>query len=566
MGVGYVALLKGTMSEAELHILKQRMWQGALNKARRGDLFGRVPIGYVRTAAGQTEMNPDEQVRGIVRLVFNLYDRLGTIHGVLRHLVRAGVQLPFRVHTGPDKGQVEWRRPNQSTLKNILSHPIYAGAYVYGRSCPNPQTRQRRRCPKLLPRDEWLVLLRDRLPAYITWQEYEANQERMRQNRSRRDSRGSVRRGRALVAGLVVCGRCGSRMSTQYCGPASQPRYFCTAKQTAYGEPRCQSLAARVLDDEVVRLTWDALSPAALEVSLRVAQDIQSQRAEAEGHWRKRLERAAYEAERAARQYRAVEPENRLVARTLEAAWEERLREHRDLQERYQRSQGEHPKVLSAAEREQIRWLAGDVPSLWHAPGTTDADRKEILREVIDRVVVNVEGESEWVEAKVYWAGGHQTYTRFRRPVARFDQLSSWSALRQRVSDWVNAGVGPDVIAERLNSEGYKTPNGKPFGEPSVQTLVLRCNMSASRRKPPPGEAGLRENEWFLPQLAAELGVGHQTVYGWVRKGRISARRLADGRWVVTADADKRRDLTAFQDHQRQRQNLHEAASQTAKL
>lgn len=554
--------LKGTMSEAELHILKQRMWQGSLNKARRGELFSRVPIGYVRTAAGEIAMNPDEQVRGAVRLIFSLYDRLGTIQGILRQLVQDGVQLPFCIHTGPNKGQLEWRRPNQSTLKNILSHPIYAGAYVYGRSCQNPQTRQRRHCHRQLPQEAWLVLLRDRLPAYISWEQYEGNQSRLQENRSRPESRGSVRRGQALVAGLAVCGRCGSRMGTQYCGPANQPRYFCTANQVVYGVPRCQSLSARALDDEVVRLTWDALTPAALEVSLQVAEDIQAQRAEAEAHWRQRLERASYEAERAARQYRAVEPENRLVARTLESTWEEKLREHRELQENYQRFQRERPNVLSAAEREQIRRLAGDVPTLWHANGTTDIDRKEILREVIDRVVVNVEGESEWVEAKVYWAGGHQTYTRFRRPVARLDQLSSWSALREQVSKCVAANMGVRAIAERLNAEGFRAPNGKAFGKASVRMLLLRTKLSASRRRPD----GLRVDEWLIPELAAELEIGHQTIYGWIRKGRAEARQLPNGRWVITADADTRRELTAFKAHQRQRREHHQSASRAAKL
>jgi DNA invertase Pin-like site-specific DNA recombinase len=558
--------LKGTMSEAELHVLKQRMWQGSLNKARRGELVSRVPTGYVRNEAGQINMNPDEQVQNCVRMIFDLYERLGTVTGVLRHLVREGVQLPFRVHTGPNKGQIEWRRPSQSTLKNILSHPIYAGAYVYGRSCQNPIARQRRHCTRQLPREEWLVLLRDRVPPYISWQQFEANQVRMAENRSRPESRGSVRRGRALLAGLLVCGRCGNRMGTQYCGPASQPRYFCAAKQVVYGEPRCQSLAARALDDEVVRLTLKALTPAALEVSLQVAQDILKQRTAAEAHWLQRLERAAYEAERAARQYHAVEPENRLVARTLESAWEEKLCVQRELQESYERFLCEQPKTLTAAEQEQIRRLAGDVPLLWHADSTTDADRKEILREVIDRIVVNVEGESEWVEAKVYWAGGFQTYTRFRRPVARVDQLSTWPNLRQRLREMLDSEIDVRTIAERLDAEDFRAPNGNRIGVATVQTLRQRCNFSQRHRDPETGAIELGPNEWLAADLAAYLSVGYQTVYGWIRKNRIAARRLADGRWVVTADADKCRELTAFQTYQQQRRQHHVASSQGVAL
>jgi DNA invertase Pin-like site-specific DNA recombinase len=558
--------LKGTMSEAELHVLKQRMWQGSLNKARRGELVSRVPIGYIRNEAGQISMNPDEQVQSSVRLVFDLYERLGTVTGVLRHFVRNGIQLPFRVHTGPNKGRMEWRRPSQSTIKNMLAHPIYAGAYVYGRSCQNPMTRQRRRRSCRLPREEWLVLLRDRVPSYLSWQQFEENQVRLAENRSRYESRGSVRRGRALAAGLVVCGRCGHRMGTQYCGPASQPRYFCAANQVVYGEPRCQSLAARALDEEVVRLTLKALTPAALEVSIQVARDIHKQQAEADTHWRQRLERAAYEAERAARQYHAVEPENRLVARTLESAWEEKLRMHRELQEEYQRFLCEQPKVLTAAEHEQIRRLATDVPSLWHAAATTDVDRKEILREVIDRVVVNVEGESEWVEAKVYWAGGHQTYIRFRRPVARVDQLSTWPVLRRRLREMVEEGLAVPTIAERLDGEGFRAPNGNRIGIPTVQTLLLRCQLSERLRGPVTDAIKLRPNEWLAAELAANLNVGYQTVYGWIRKNRIPARRLADGRWAVTADTAKCTELTAFQAHQQQRRQQHIASSKGVDL
>jgi DNA invertase Pin-like site-specific DNA recombinase len=555
--------LKGTMSEAELHVLKQRMWQGSLNKARRGELVSRVPIGYVRDEAGRISMNPDEQVQSCVRLIFDLYERLGTITGVLRHLVRNHIQLPFRAHTGPNKGRIEWRRPSQSTLKNVLAHPIYAGAYVYGRSCQNPVTRQRRQRPRRLRREDWLVLLRDRVPPYISWQKFEENQARLEENRSRSESRGSVRRGRALLPGLLVCGRCGSRMGTQYCGPASRPRYFCCANRVVYGEPRCQGLAARALDDEVVRLTLKALMPTALEVSLQVARDIQKQRADAETHWKQRVERAAYETERAARQYHAVEPENRLVARTLESAWEEKLRAQRELQEEHERFLGEQPRVLTTAEHEQIRRLAADVPLLWNAAATTDADRKEILREVIDRVVVNVEGESEWVEAKVYWVGGHQTYTRFRRPVARVDQLSTWPALRERLRELLDAGVDMPTIAERLDAEGFRAPNGNRIGVPTLQTLMLHFTLRKRRRIAAPG---LRSDEWLVADLSAHLNVGYQTIYGWIRKNQVPARRLPDGRWVVTADADRCRELTAFKARQQMRRQHHLASSEGAAL
>lgn len=556
--------LKGTMSEAELHILRQRMWQGALQKARRGELPSKGPVGYVRVA-DQLAFDPDEQARDVVRLIFDQFDRLGTMNAVLRYLVAHGIQMPVRPARGPSKGQLEWRRPSQSSLQNMLSHPAYAGAYVFGRSCQSKQARQQKR-PSRLPRDQWLVLLRDRHPAYISWQQYEENQLRLEQNRSRYASRCSVRKGRALLAGLVVCGRCGYRFRTQYGGRGTQPRYTCSANQSRLGEQNCQSLAAKSLDDEVARLTLKALEPSALDVSLEVAQDIQQQRETAEKLWRQRLERAAYEAERTARQYHAVEPENRLVARTLEAAWEEKLRVQRDLQEQYERFLMEQPKGLSDEEQDRIRRLATDVPALWQADSTTDADRKEILREVIDHVVVNVEGESEWVEAKIHWAGGHQTFTRFRRPVNRMDQLSTWPKLKRRIQELLEAGMSAPKVAAQLNSEGLRTAEGKSFNEGSVRMVMARQGLTSARQKPRCNSIKLHKHEWFIGQLVKKLEVSYGTIHQWIHNHRVEARQLDDRRWVVTADESKCQELLTYRVRQRQRHKHHESSSAEAKL
>ncbi len=201
--------LKGTMSEAELHILQQRMHQGAVQKARRGELVALVPVGYVRRPSGEVSFDPDEQVQAVVRAVFEQFERQGSVGAVLRYLVANRMQLPVRVNSGPDKGGLQWRRPNKVTLRNMLRHPIYAGAYTYGRSCRDKQPRQKRKRHRWLPPDQWQVLLRDRYPAYITWQQYERNVAQLKDNQSRYQSRGTVRQGAALLTGLVVCGRCG---------------------------------------------------------------------------------------------------------------------------------------------------------------------------------------------------------------------------------------------------------------------------------------------------------------------------------------------------------------------
>lgn len=531
--------LKGTMSEAELHILQQRMHQGAMQKARRGELVNLVPVGYVRRPSGEVTFDPDEHVQAIVRAVFEQFERQGSIGAVLRYLIANRMELPVRMHSGPDKGGLQWRRPNKSALRNLLRHPMYAGTYAYGRSRKDKQARPKQRRQRWLPPEQWQVLLRDRYPAYITWEQYERNVAQIKANSARWECRGPIRPGRALLTGLVVCGRCGARMMTYQSGKSVLPRYACSSARTNFGEAECQSLAARPVDDEVVRLALRALEPSALEVSLQVTADWKKQRDEVEAQWQYRLQRADYEAERARRQYDAVEPENRLVCRTLEAAWEQKLRAARELHEEYKRFLQSQPKLLTADEQEAIRRLAADLPALWQAATTTDADRKAILRQILDQVVIHIEGKTEWVEAWLHWAGGHQTYTRFRRPVASLRQLSDWPQLRQRIAKLKNEGLNAEQIAHQLNREGRTSPHHKAFTSATIRAVLSRCGLTDVRRGASNEQLTLKHDEWFVPDLARAVGVRPHVVYAWIRKGKLSARQVdgPQGRWIVHTDS-----------------------------
>ncbi len=531
--------LKGTMSEAELHILQQRMHQGAMQKARRGELISLVPVGYVRRPSGEVSMDPDEQVQAVVRVVFEQFERLGSAGAVLRYLIANRMQLPVRVNCGPDKGNLQWRRPNKSALRNMLRHPMYAGAYVYGRSRQPKQPRPKQRRQRWLPPEQWHVLLRDRYPAYITWEQYERNVAQLKDNQCQRKQRGPIRPGRALLTGLVVCGRCGARMMTHRRGKSSLPRYYCSTARCNFGEADCQSLAARPVDDEVVRLALLALAPSALEVSLQVAADWKKEREQANAQWQYRLQRADYEADRARRQYDAVEPENRLVGRTLEAAWEQKLCAARELHEEYERFLQGQPKLLTADEQEAIRQLAADLPALWQASTTTDADRKGILRQILDKVVVQIEGKSEWVEAWLHWAGGHQTYTRFWRPVGGLTQLRDWPEIRQQILALKQKGFTARQIADQLNREGRTSTRHQPFTASTIRAALSRHGLSKVRRGASKDRLALKEDEWFVPDLARKLGVHPNRIYAWVRNGKLAARQVDgyQGRWIVHADA-----------------------------
>ena len=331
--------LKGTMSEAELHLLKQRMYQGCLSKARRGELTFALPTGYVWGPDHQLQFDPDEQVQQVVRLIFRQFEELGTLGGVLRYLARHDIRIGVRVREGPGKGQLVWRRPNRMTLQNLLKHPLYAGAYVYGRRQDDPrrkQAEQPRSGRVVMRRADWHAFLPDHAPAYISWEQYEHHLARLEANRARAASMGAVRHGAALLAGLVVCTQCGARLMVhyhQYNGRPAPFTYDCTRRRGNYGGPLCQHVAGPCLDAFVSEQVLAALEPAALELSLAAAEQVEQERAALVQLWQQRRERAAYEAERAARQYHAVEPENRLVARTLERAWEDKLAAQQQLEE-----------------------------------------------------------------------------------------------------------------------------------------------------------------------------------------------------------------------------------------
>lgn len=549
--------LKGTMSEAELHIIKQRMSQGRAQKARRGELGMLVPFGYVRRPSGEVALDPDQEVQATVRLVFEQFARLGTVDGVLCLLMKRGVRFGIRVLSGTNKGELEWRRPNRTMVSRILKHPAYAGAYVYGRSATDPRrkTPGRRHTGRVLQPDaKWQVCLRNRLPAYVSWEEYERNKAQLEANRSYATAPGVPRKGFGLLQGLVTCGRCGLRM--QVCpGRRGFNRYACPGERVTHGGPTCQALSTKTLDAEVSRLALAALEPASLEVSLRVSEDLEQQRNQLEAQWTLRLERARYEAERAARQFNVVEPENRLVARTLEQVWEEKLKTQRGLEEEHARSIKALPRALTTQERELIQSLASDIPALWHSSTTSNTEKKTILRQILDRVVVRIEGETEWVEAEIHWAGGHRTYTRLRRSVARLPQLSNYEELLEKVRALKAEGLTSRQIADRLNGEGCRPPRLKTFGAHTVRALLSRHGLTRVHRFRPKDRSILAPHEYWLPDLAKELAMPDVTLQSWVKRGWAQGRQIngPQGFWVILADDAEKKRLLALRTRTRKK-------------
>ena len=331
--------LKGTMSEAELHILKSRLQQGMWNKAKRGEVLNHPPIGYVRSAsarngAGDYVIDPDEQVQAVVRMVFEQFTKRGSISGLLRWLVQNDVKLPVRPHFGANRGELEWRRPNRVTLLNMMHHPIYAGAYRWGHRETDPRKKVPGRAGTgrtFNAYDACRVLIRDRFADYITWDQFEDNQQTLQENSTLGKMLAAPRHGPSVLSGLLVCGRCGHRMMVTYgnTGGASKARtlrYVCQRDAIEYGEAKCQSLSGKVLESFVVKRLLQAVSPASLALSLAASEDIERERKQLDDHWQQRLVRSRYEVEQSRRQYAAVDPDHRLVARELERRWDDTLR------------------------------------------------------------------------------------------------------------------------------------------------------------------------------------------------------------------------------------------------
>ena len=530
--------LKGTMSEYEMFTMRNRLQFGRLHKAQRGEVYIAVPCGYQKLPSGQVILDPDEQARAIVQMVFDKFDELGSQYAVLCYLIRNNIRIGIRLRFGARRGELEWRRPSMSLVTRILHHPMYAGAYVFGRRKRLNQDGAARY--QWLSMEDWQVLKRDHLPAYITWEKYLSNQQRLQENRNQPNSSGVPRQGAALLSGLLVCGTCGYRMRPSY-GSAARPTYACNWHLMDARPQTCSSMKAGVIDDLVTQQVLRALEPAALELSLQAEADVCQERQRLHRHWQKQLERARYEVERAERQYQAVEPENRLVARTLEQRWEETLRQQRQLQEEYDRFLQEQPAQLSEEERNRIRELSNDMPALWHAPATTAAERKEIIRCLVEKVVVQVRKDSEYVAATIHWQGGFTSQHEIVRPVASYARMRDFPQLCERLRDMHKEGLNAAQMADKLNQEGFSPPKrSNPFSEELVRQLLCRQGISDERTCLPP----LGPHEWWLSKLARELKMPAGKLRGWIERGWLHARQTpAQHLWIVWADRDEMRRL-----------------------
>jgi DNA invertase Pin-like site-specific DNA recombinase len=523
----------GTMSEAELHLLRSRLLGAKLKKASDGQLRFRPPTGLVYDLERRIVFDPDEQVQQAVRLIFDLFDRSPSALAVVKHFADHHLQCPTRLWGGSRHGQVTWRPLSNGRVLDILHNPEYAGAYVYGRTktrlvcLPGEETRVKGRTRRVRPED-WPFLIPGHHPGYITWDQFQRNQQRLDDNRTLpdQDRRGALREGIALLQGIVRCGRCGRRMSVRYLNNASIPSYECNSYHTHFAGRTCQSIRGDEIDAAVARALLEAMRPAQLEVSMAAFDQVAAQARQLDRQWQLTLERARYEAELARRRFVSVEPENRLVARTLEREWNERLAEI----ERMERDQTLRPqlagRLVDPEERCRVLALAQDLSKVWLAPTTTQTDRKQLLGYLIKDVTLS-RGET-LVQVAIRWQTEACTMLEVPRPkrsceVRRTDPVVV-AKIKVLALDHTDS-----QIAFLLDREGFRSGTGSRFTRNIISQLRYSYSIISRCPEAPAACAeGYRADGRCSARTAGEmLNVNVSTIADWCQSGTLDGIQSA---------------------------------------
>lgn len=467
--------LKVLLSSNELRQMSIRLWENRLRKAQRGELRINLPAGLVFDPQQGVVLDPDEQVQAAVRLLFERFRLSGRTSSVARYLQQHDLQFPKRPEGW--NGPLQWGPLSCQRVRAVLCNPLYAGAYVYGRTTSRnvakPLEQMHQPIVRLRPED-WQVALWDAFPGYISRDEFEANQAQLERRRRRRSpSAGRRRDGAALLSGIVLCGRCGRRMHVIYSGKERQQiTYICNYRQRRYAQAVCQRVSGRSIDHAVAQAVLEALTPAQIELSLAVAQEMEHQQAQLRKQWELRLEGASYTARLAQRRYEQVDPENRLVARHLEREWEARLREIAQLEADFARQQNQSPLRLSPAQRQQLHNLAQDLPLVWHAETTSWTERKDLLELLVADVTLTRQETDVLVQIR--WQTNE--LDTFRVPLSTRGAPPVSGRVVERVRTLSQTKTDAQ-IAEILNRDDVRTSQGKPFTARRVLGLRRRYKI-----------------------------------------------------------------------------------------
>jgi DNA invertase Pin-like site-specific DNA recombinase len=514
--------LKGTMSEAELHFIRARLRGGQLSKARRGELPMPLPVGLVYDTAGKVTLDPDAGVQHAIRHVFAVFARTSSARAVVQSFNDEQLLFPARVRYGPHKGELAWMPLRHWRVLRTLHNPRYAGAFVYGRR------RERRTATgklrhETLPRDQWTSLILDSHPGYISWETFEANQVLLAGNAQAHGTErtaGPAREGPALLQGLVVCGKCGRRMTLRYHlrRGVEIPDYQCIGESIQAGTSRCQTVPGAGVDAAIGQLLLDTVTPLALDVALTVQAELESRAEEADALRRSQVERARHRADLARRRYLGVDPDNRLVADTLEADWNDALRQLQAAQDDYDRATAAAQATLTEERKAQIRSLATDFPALWSDPATPQRERKRMVRLLIEDVTLL---KTDEIHLHIRFRGGHTTSLVTPIPPtawkARQTNPATLALLDRLLDDHTD-----DVVADRLNQTGHRSGTGMPFTGQIV--LGLRHDNKLASHADRLRARGLLT----INEIADHLGVHPSTIKSWHKAGLLNSHKAND--------------------------------------
>ncbi len=527
--------LKGTMSEAELHILRGRLDGGIRNKAARGELRRALPVGLVwGEKDGEIRFHPDEAVTGVIRIIFAKFTELGSARQVWLWFRSENLSFPMHplgiVPSLATCHQLRWIAPTYIAIYNVLTNPVYAGAYVYGKTRNERYVDEHgtvRKRIRHLPKEEWSVFLPGHHEGFIDWAMFETIQARLQSNihAEIHQAGRALREGSALLQGLAVCGNCSRRLRIAYQGTNSTPRYYCQGEAINGGRGgQCLNVGGLSIDQAVTNAFLEALTPAALEATALAVQRLESDHDAALAQWRLEVERARYEAQRAERQYKAVDPENRLVARGLEKEWETRLQNLASAEAELCRREQQRPRSLTEKERERIKTLGSDLRLVWTAPTTTDRDRKELLRSLLEEVILNVKRKENHADLTLRWRGGMITKLDVRlksyQVQGRKTDEDTMSLLRRLAVHYPD-----DMIAGILNRQERKTAYGDKFTAGHIGSLRRYHKIPCFE---PPSES-VREEVLPVQKAATILGVAASTLHRWLNAGLVVGEQLTPG-------------------------------------
>jgi len=536
--------LKGTMSQAELHFMRARLWGGKLNKAKKGELHFPLPVGLTYDPEGRTVLDPDQEVQGALRLFFRYFKECSSAYGVVHRFAREQLRFPKRAYGGTWDGKLLWGFLDDGRALTVLKNPAYAGCYAFGRhrrqktvSGDGTVTAK----TVLLPEEEWLVCIRDHHKGYIRWEDFMENRRILSRNRTNSDAvvlPGPAREGHALLQGLLVCGACGHRISVRYKGNGGiYPMYECNGlRGNGQATRSCISFRGDVVDGPVTQKALELIQGAKLEIALKAIEQLEERRAASEKQWQMRLERVRYESDLAERRYHQVDPDNRLVAATLEAQWDEALKKQKEVLAQYEEWQkNEFPKI-NRETRQRLLDLAKDLPRVWNNKQTPTRERKQILRLIIKDITVEKLSEKRQLLLHIRWQGGTREELAVDLVLPIHERLRYGSEVLSMVSNYAGELEDDGQIAKTLNSQGKLSATGKQFTASMVKWIRHKHRISSPSAR--------RSGELTVKETALKFGVSRGTVYYWIQRGIIQPRKSNGGAvcWI-TINSGKESEL-----------------------